>query len=234
MNDQNRILQANPTLIMDEGQSKSELEAQLAEERQHLAALPEGASPAERIHIELDIAETLLGLNRVQEAWDQARAAFDHSLATESWQEAAEACDILFRSGLDGSTVALANGVWLAVTYPIKPHTTVALLHHIVDETPDKSDGGAVAAMAAHYVADLRTEGEAHDSLTFFTGQVLARVAKRHRGIEGEDMIKTWIEVLQLNDPGELLARLGKMLDVIVGGDWWYDRDALRAQLPSH
>ncbi|MDV3239364.1 MAG: hypothetical protein LOY58_10995 [Gammaproteobacteria bacterium] len=232
MSDQTKTLQDNPILAMDEGQSRAELEQLLDEHRQHLEALPEKAASVERIRVELDIAETLLGLNRAQEAWDQARTTFDRCLAVESWQEAAEACDILFRTELDGSIAALANGVWLAVTYPIKPQTTVALLHHIVDETPDKSDGGAVAAMAAHYVADLRTEGKDHDSLTFLTSQVLARVAKRHRGIEGEEMINTWIGVLQLNDPGELLPRLGKMLEVMADGDWWYDRDALRARLP--
>lgn len=232
MNDQTKTLQDNPILAMDEGQSRAELQQLLEDHRRHLAALPDGAPPAEFIRIELDIAETLVGLNRAQEAWDQARATFDRCLAIEAWQEAAEACDILFRTELDASVAALANGVWLAVTYPIKPQTTVTLLHHIVDETPDKSDGGAVAAMAAHYVADLRTEGKDHDSLTFLTSQVLARVAKRHRGIEGADMINTWIGVLQLNDPGELLPRLGKMLDVMADDDWWYDRDALRARLP--
>jgi len=232
MNDQIKTLLDNPSLALDEGPSRAELEQLLKEHHRHLAALPEGAAPVERARVELDIAETLLGLNRKQEAWDLARAAFDRGLAAESWQEAAEACDILFRTDLDGSIVALANGVWLAVTYPVKPLTTVTLLHHIVDETPDKSDGGAVAAVAAHYIADLRTKGKDHDNLTILTSQVLARVAKRHRGIEGEEMINTWIGVLQLNDTGELLPRLGKMLDVMADGNWWYDRDALRARLP--
>jgi hypothetical protein len=232
MNDQIKTLLDNPNLALDDGPSRAELEQLLKEHHQHLAVLPAGAAPVERIRVELDVAETLLGLNRKQEAWDQARAAFDRCLATELWQEAAEACDILFRTELDGSIAALANGVWLAVTYPIRPQTSVTLLHHIVDETPDKSDGGAVAAVAAHYIADLRTEGKDHDSLTFLTSQVLARVAKRHRGIEGEEMINTWVGVLQLNDTDQLLPRLGKMLEVMADGDWWYDRDALRARLP--
>ena len=107
------------------------------------------------------------------------------------------------------------------------------MLQHVIDETPDDSDGAAVAAMAAHYIADLRTEGEEHDSLTFFTNQIIAGVAKRHRGIENDpDMIKMWIEILELNDVNELLSRLSAMLDTIVGDNWWVDRDALRAKLP--
>lgn len=233
MTDITKIIDANPILAMDDRQTREELTQLLEQRRQQLAGLPADAPALERIRLGLDSAEALLGLQRNQEAWDTARALFDDCLPLEAWQEAVEACDILYRTELDGSIVALGNGVWLAVTYPIKPQTSITLLHHIVDETPDKSDGGAVAAMAAHYIADMRAAGPEHESLTFLTAQILARVAKRHRGIEGQEMLNTWIEVLQLNDPGELLPRLGKMLEVMVGGDWWYDRDALRAKLPQ-
>lgn len=233
MNDITKIIDGNPIFAMNDQQSQAEIRSLLAEYQQRLATLPADAPAVERIRAELDIAEALLGLQRTQEAWDSARATFDRCTAQEAWQEAAEACDILYRTDLDQNIVALGNGVWLAVTYPIKAQTSVALLHHIVDETPDKSDGGAVAAMSAHYLADLRTEGKDHDSLTFLTAQILARVAKRHRGIEGQEMINTWIGILQLNEPSELLPRLGKMLDVMVDGNWWYDRDALRAKLPQ-
>ena len=233
MNDITKIIDGNPIFAMDDRQSQAELSGLLDQHRRRLEALPAEAPAVERIRIELDIAEALLGLQRMQEAWDSARPLVDQCVALEAWQEAVEACDILYRTDLDGNIVALGNGVWLAVTYPVKPQTSVTLLHHIVDETPDKSDGGAVAAMAAHYLADLRTEGKEHDSLTFLTAQILARVAKRHRGIEGQEMLNTWIEILQLNDPNELLPRLGKMLEVMVDGDWWYDRDALRAGLPD-
>lgn len=234
MTDITKIIDANPILALDARQSQDELTQLLQQQQRRLADLPADAPPLERVRIGLDIAEALLGLNRTQEAWDTARAVFGECLPLEAWQEAVEACDILYRTEHDGNIVALGNGVWLAVTYPIKPQTSITLLHHIVDETPDKSDGGAVAAMTAHYLADLRTTGPEHESLTFLTAQILARVAKRHRGIEGQEMLNTWIEILQLNDPGELLPRLGKMLEVMVDGDWWYDREALRAKLPEN
>lgn len=233
MNDITKIIDGNPIFALDEHQSQAELGVLLERHQGQLAALPVDAAPLERIRVGLDIAETLLGLQRLQEAWDIARDLFDRCIERDAWQEAVEACDILYRTDLDKNIVALGNGVWLAVTYPVKPQISVTLLHHIVDETPDKSDGGAVAAMAAHYIADLRTEGKDHDSLTFLTAQILARVAKRHRGIEGQEMLNTWIDILQLNDPAELLPRLGKMLEVMVDGNWWYDRDTLRARLPQ-
>ena len=218
---------------IDLSESRPSLEALLKEHEQHLAALPADAGPVDRARVQLDIAETLLALQRKEESWKIAREVFDTCAAAGSWQDAIEACDILFQCEQDESLAALGNGVWLSITFPVPAQLTVALLQHIVDETPDDSDGAAVAAMAANYIAELRTEGDEQASLTFFTRQILAGVAKRHRGIEDDpEMIKMWIEILGLNDVQELLSRLAAMLDAIVGDNWWIDRDALREKLP--
>jgi hypothetical protein len=218
---------------IDLAESRPSLQALLKEHEQHLQALPADCDPVERARVRLDIAETLLGLQRRRESWDIARESFDVFAAAEAWQDAIEACDVLFQCDQTQSLEALGNGVWLAVTFPVPAQLTVAMLQHIVDETPDTSDGAAVAAMAAHYIAGLRTDGAERDSLTFFTNQLVAGVAKRHRGIENDpDMLRMWVDILGLNDVSELLSRLSLMLDAITGGNWWIDRDALRARLP--
>jgi hypothetical protein len=218
---------------IDLAESRPSLQALLKEHEQHLQALPADCDPLERARVRLDIAETLLALQRRTESWDIARAAFDVFSSLEAWQDAIEACDVLFQCDQAHSLAALGNGVWLAVTFPVPAQLTVAMLQHIVDETPDTSDGAAVAAVAAHYIAGLRTDGEERDNLIFFTSQLVAGVARRHRGIENDpDMIKLWIEILGLNDVKELLSRLSLMLEAITGDNWWIDRDALRARLP--
>jgi hypothetical protein len=218
---------------IDLSESQPSLQAQLREHEQHLEALPVDCTPLERARVQLDIAETLLALQKKKDSWDIGREIFDVFAAEEAWADAIEACDVLFQCEQPDSLVALGNGIWLSITYPVPASLTVAMLQHIIDETPDDSDGAAVAAMAAHYIADMRTEGKEKESLTFFTNQLVAGVAKRHRGIENDpDMIKMWIEILELNDVKELLSRLSAMLDTIVGDNWWVDRDALRAKLP--
>lgn len=218
---------------IDLSESRPSLKALLREQQQHLAELPADASPLDRARLELDIAETLLGLQQKQESWQMARPAFDVFVGEQAWTDAIETCDVLFQCEQEESLAALGNGVWLSITYPVPAQLTVAMLQHIVDETPDDSDVGAVAAMAAHYIADLRTEGKEHESLTFLTNQIVAGVAKRHRGIENDpEMIRMWTEILGLNDVPELLARLAEILDAIVGDNWWYDRDVLRENLP--
>lgn len=218
----------------DPQEERARLESALIEHRRHLQELPASAGALDRARVELEIAAALLGLGRRDEAWETARRAFDVFVAEEQWAEAVEAADILYESDQPDSLVALGNGLWLAVTYPIPPELTVRMLHHVVDETPDHSDGGAVAAVAAHYIADLRGKGQAREDLVFLTGQRVADVAKRHRGIEDPEQIDIWVEMLELNNPDVLFERLGRIVDVIVDGRWWYDRDALRARLPVH
>jgi hypothetical protein len=213
-------------------ESRAVLEQQLAEHRAHLAALPEGARIVHRAHVLLDMGEALIGLDRGAEAWEAVRPLLEPLVAADAWQEAVETCDVLYRAEQEESIRALGHGVWLSVTYPVKAQTTVAMLGHIVDETPEQADGAAVAAMMAHYIAGLRTDGTERDSLMFLTTQIIARVARRHRGIEDQETLDTWIEMYELNNTDTLLQRLARMLDAIVGGQWWFDRDELRARLP--
>lgn len=217
---------------IDQTDSVKEIQQALARARKHLKSLPEDVDPVETARALLDVAEPLLGLGRGEDAWTHAREAFSVFINYEKWQDAVEAADILYQSGHPDAIAALGQGIWIAVTYPVRAQSTVTLINAVIDETPDNSDGAAVAAMAAHYIAGLRTEGKEKESLTFLTTQMIARVAKRHRGIEDQTTLDVWIEMLQLNDIPELFKRLATVIDVMVEDKWWFDRDELRTKLP--
>jgi hypothetical protein len=219
---------------IDQHESIQEIQQALAQARQRLKSIPDDGKPLDRARALLDVAEPLLGLGRGADAWQHAREAFSVFVDYEHWQDAVEAADILYQCEQPDSIAALGQGIWLAVTYPVQAHSTVTLLNYVIDETPDDSDGAAVAAMAAHYIADLRAPEDEKASLGFLTTQMIARVAKRHRGIEDQETLDVWIEMLQLNDVPELLKRLSAIVDVLVGDKWWFDRDALRSRLPVH
>jgi tetratricopeptide (TPR) repeat protein len=213
---------------------RQSLEKQLALYQQHLAELPDSAPDIDRARVLLDIAETQLALEHKEEAWNIARETLDVFLQIEHWQEAVECCNLLFQAEQPASLAALGQGVWLAVTFPIQPDTTIAMLQHIIDETPTDSDGAAVAAITAHYIADIRSSDEKHHSLTFLTQNLLGQVAKRHSNVSTQDELDAWLDKLQLKDPQEFLPRLATVIDVLVQNEWWFDRGELRAKLPVH
>jgi len=204
----------------------------LVEKQKALEELPDDASELDRAHLKLDIAEALVGVGRAEECWDVAREAFDVFLENEQWEAAVQCCDVLYQSGQPASLSALGQGVWLAVTYPIDPQLSINMLGYVVDETPATADGAAVAAITAHYVADMRTEGEQNKSMTFVTNQLLANVAREHSGINNQEEMDAWMDKLQLLDPEIFLPRLSLVLGAIVPQDqWWFDRDALREKI---
>lgn len=195
------------------------------------------AQGKERIKPLLDSGYILLDLvGRNKDAWTVAKEAFDIAVANENWLSAVEACDIIYQSEQDDAVLALAHGIWLGVTYPVDPELSVAMLQHLVDETPPDSDGAAVAAAAAVYIVDLRTEGKQREELEFFTNQMMGAVARRHTNgaCDTQELFDIWIQRLELNDPAKFLPRLSKIVDILVpAGQWWFDRDALREKIPA-
>jgi hypothetical protein len=191
-----------------------------------------GASATERAELQLQMARTLVSLERGAEAWPLAREALDICIQARHFESAADACDILFRTEQPQSLAALGQGIWLAVTYPIDPELSVELLSHIIDETPDNADGAAVAATTALFLADMRAQGSQRENLMFFASQQLGEVARRHSNIDGQEAFDAWRDRLELRDPEQFLVRLRNVVDVLVQDDWWFDREDLRAHLP--
>lgn len=191
-------------------------------------------SDTEVLRINLEKTRLLTEVDKKSEAWDLARSTFDAYIQIKDYEGAVDACDALFLTEQDGSLAALGMGVWLGVTFPIDPDLSVAMLQHIVDETPDDADGAAVAAATAHYIADIRSKDKQRDKLMFFTNQMMGNVARRHSEIETQDQYEFWINKMELNDPSKFLIRLRNVVDVLVQEDWWFDRDQLQTEIPDN
>jgi len=217
----------------DAKESTAMLERLVADLRVQLEELSPGAERLRRADLQLQLGRALVRLEKRPEAWAAAREAFDLYLDERAWEGAAQACDILFLAEQPQSLAALGQGIWLAVTYPVDPELSVALLQHIVEETPPDADGAAVAAVTAYYLVDLRARDPQREHLLLYANQVLATVARRHSAVDGQQAFNKWIEDMELNDPARFLPRLRNVVDVLVQDDWWFDRDALQAALPA-
>ena len=216
-------------------ESKEFLRKELDKKQAQLGQLTLDADPMERAKLQMEIAEIMLdagGSGMPEAAWGLAKDSFKLFMEAENHEAAVECCDLLYRADMPGSVVALGNGMWLSVTYPIDPEITILMMNNLIDDTPAKSDGAAVAAVTAHYIADLRLEGEKRDSVMFLTMNMISKVAERHSNVTDQAQMNFWMDKLELNDPDKFLPRLGQVIEALVAGDWWYDRDALRARLP--
>lgn len=216
----------------DARESTGMLERLVVTLRGELAELSPNAERLRRADLLLQLGRALVRLGEFPEAWAMARGAFDLYFAERAFEGSAQACDILFLCDQPASLAALGQGIWLAVTYPVDPELSVALLQHVVDETPPDADGAAVAAVTAYYLVDLRAREPQREHLLLYANQVLAAVARRHSDVDGQQNFNRWIDAMELNDPALFLPRLRNVVDVLVQDDWWFDREALQAELP--
>ena len=213
--------------------STEALEARLSALRERIISESERTDLLDLAKLRLDEGEILNALERGEEAWKIVRPIFDLFVEAREWELAAEACDVLSQSNHQDALVALANGIWLSVTFPVNPQVTTSLLQYVIDDTPDDSDGAAVAAAVAKYVIDLRADEDSHNDLSFFATQMMGEVARRHSDINSQEAFDQWARKLELDDPSKFLVRMRNVLDVMAQDDWWIDRDALRDQLPE-
>lgn len=228
---------STPVEFTASNDSRVLLKQELAQRQAELMQLTPISDPLERANVQYDIAEIMLELDEPgmrEAAWGMTRESFEIYRDREHWEEAVRCCDVLFRCELPASVPALGNGLWLAVTYPISPDVTILMLNHLIDATPPNADGAAVAAAVAHYIADLRLEGEKRDSMMFLTSAMLGKVAERHSHVNSQEAMNLWLNRLDLLDPKVFLPRLGQVIDAIVENQWWYDREDLRSRLPVH
>ncbi len=214
----------------DAKESQEYLFNQTIELTEKLQSLTEKNS-TKRADILLNLANSELGRNKMNKAWTHAKQAFEIYIKQQNWEGAVEACDLLYQSDLPSSISALGHGSWLAVTFPVSAQHTINMLHHIVTETPDNSDGAALAAIVAHYVVDLRCQGKQKQDLHFITQNMLAKVAKRHSMVETQVGLDVWMDKLELRNPDVFLPRFALVIGAIAGDNWWYDRDELRATI---
>lgn len=211
----------------------ADLQAQLSTLTNRRDNSSDGQTELNTAQLLLEMAGLLLDLDRPDEAWQHARPTVEIFVKHEAFEDAALACQYIYLADQDDALPAIGQAAWLSVTYPVDPHLTANILNHIIDETPDNSDGAAVAAAAAHFVVDHRSEDSRREELRMFTGANLARVAKRHGNVKSDTEFELWVERLELDDPQKFLVRLRNVIEVLVQTEWWFDREELQSKLPE-
>ncbi|MBE8190458.1 MAG: hypothetical protein HAW58_06380 [Candidatus Thioglobus sp.] len=209
--------------------NEEQLQARLKYFEGELAGLKKSAAADDKIKILLEIGRIQVERYKGADAWEKGFAAFNLAQENELWELCVEACDVMFLSEGPDALVALGHALWLGVTFPIDPEITVAMLQHLLEESPEEADTRAVAAAAAHYITSMRCGKD--DDLTFFTAQMLASVADKHSQIGDQSSFDLWHRTLQLDKPEVFLKKLSGAIDQLVDGKWWIERDKITDKL---
>lgn len=212
--------------------NEEQLSAKLEFYEKRLAEQNEATPVEERVNTLLEIARIQVERYQGADAWDKAMQAFDLAKDNELWEHAVEACDAMFLSEGPESLKALGHAIWLGVTFPVNPELTVAVLQHLVDESPKGADTKAYAAAVAHYITSVRRGAD--DDLTVFALQMVAAVADEHSHVTDQSSFDLWRRTLQLDKPDVFLPKFSGAIDQLVGENWWIDRDKIRASIDEN
>jgi len=136
--------------------NEEQLKARLKDFENELVKMGDSSGVDERIKVLLEIGRIQVERYKGADAWDKAFTAFNLAADDELWELAVEACDVMFLSEGPDALVALGHALWLGITFPIDPEITVAMLQHLVEESPEEADTRAIAATVAHYVTSMR------------------------------------------------------------------------------
>ena len=212
--------------------NEEQLSAKLEFYEKRLAEQDETTPVEDRVNTLLEIARIQVERYQGADAWDKAMQAFDLAKDNELWEHAVEACDAMFLSEGPDSLKALGHAIWLGVTFPVNPELTVAVLQHLVDESPKGADTKAYAAAVAHYITSVRLGAD--DDLTVFALQMVAAVADEHSHVTDQSSFDLWRRTLQLDNPEIFLPKFSGAIDQLVGENWWIDRDKIRASIDEN
>ncbi|QKQ24536.1 hypothetical protein HUE58_05365 [Candidatus Ruthia endofausta] len=211
--------------------NEEQLKARLDYFEKKIQAQTEDTPVEEQIKNLLEIGRIQVERYRGSDAWEKAFSAFDIARDNELWELAVEACDVMFLSEGPDALKALGHALWLGITFPIDPELTVAMLQHLVEESPKGAGTRAIAAATAYYITSMRCSAE--DDLTFFASQMMASVADEHSHVTDQSMFDLWRKTLQLDKPEVFLKKLSGAVDQLVADDWWVDRGKIKAKLDA-
>ena len=211
--------------------NEEQLKTRLEYFEKQLSELSDDSPVKDRINHLIEIGRIQVERYKGNDAWEKAFTAFDLAQENELWELAVEACDVMFLSEGPEALKALGHALWLGITFPIDAEITVAMLQHLVEESPKESDTRAIASAAAHYITSIRCGKD--DDLTFFASQMIASVADDHSHVSDQSTFNLWRKTLQLDKPEVFLKKLSGAIDQLVGDKWWIDRDKIRAKLDA-
>ncbi|MEO5362527.1 MAG: hypothetical protein H7838_02715 [Magnetococcus sp. DMHC-8] len=175
--------------------------------------------------------ETLAGQAKLTaaEEWQLNKAAIARFGRNGHWQEALALLTAMSKKQRSHEMYkALAQRVWVALKSDAPVPEVVLALYHLLNTLgPRHEIAGPIAALA-HLMAKHRTPDHPDQALAQAQSQQMFALVLDAVGIVGDDAFGKWVTHNHLDDPNHYIPIVLHGLEIMVGDDWWFDRDALQ------
>ena len=195
--------------------SKSPLVIPIMAEKEGCA--PEGGGPV-----------SSKGLS-VEEEWRLNKAAVARFSRNGHWREALDLLTNLSKKQKTHEIYkALAQRVWVALKSDVAGTDVVLALFHLLNTLGPKHEIAGPVAALAHLMAKHRTPDHPDQALAQAQAQQMFSLVLDAAGIVGEEAFGKWVAHNRLDDPSHYVPIVLNCLEIMVGDDWWIDKEMLQ------
>lgn len=166
------------------------------------------------------------------EEWNEDRIALDRLSREGNWPEVLTILRRLSTKHKNKEIYkALAQRIWVGLKTEAPAIEVVQSLFHLLNTLGPRHElAGAICALA-HLIAKHRTpDHEDHDLAIGQSQQMFSLVCDTFNVI-GEEAFQIWVQAKRLDDPDAYIPAILKGLEMMVGDEWWIDREGLQKEL---
>ncbi|MBF0184895.1 MAG: hypothetical protein HQM06_10965 [Magnetococcales bacterium] len=164
-----------------------------------------------------------------EEEWRLNKAAIARLSRNGQWKEVLEILTALSKKQKTHEIYkALAQRVWVALKSDVPVTDVILALFHLLNTLgPRHEIAGPIVALA-HLMAKHRTPDHPDAALAQAQSQQMFSLVLDAVGIVGDEAFAKWVAHHHLDDPNHYIPIVLRSLEIMVGDDWWFDRDALQ------
>ncbi|MBF0381120.1 MAG: hypothetical protein HQL69_08880 [Magnetococcales bacterium] len=167
-----------------------------------------------------------------KEEWKLNKAAITRFAKDSNWPEALKILKMLSTKHRNKEVYkALAMRVWICLKSDAPGYEVVLSLFHLLNTLTAKHEVAGPIAALAHLMAKTRTPDHEDRDLAMGQSQQMFNMICEYHKIIGEEAFHKWVAGNKLDDPNHYIPIVMNCLDIMVGDDWWFDREQLQKEM---
>ncbi|MBF0194180.1 MAG: hypothetical protein HQL71_06455 [Magnetococcales bacterium] len=160
------------------------------------------------------------------------KAAVSRFAADSNWPEAIKVLKMLSTKHRNKDVYkAIAMRAWICLKSDAGVDEVVLSLFNLLNTLGAKHEVAGPIAALAHLMAKNRTPEHEDRYLAMGQAQQMFNMICDYNKIVGEDAFNKWVETNNLDDPNHYIPIVMNCLDIMVGDDWWFDREQLQNEM---
>ncbi|MBF0628741.1 MAG: hypothetical protein HQL91_11055 [Magnetococcales bacterium] len=166
------------------------------------------------------------------EEWNEDRVAIDRLSRQGNWPEVLTILKRLSTKHKNKEIYkALAQRIWVGLKTDAPAIEVVQSLFHLLNTLGPSHDLAPYICALAHLLAKHRTPDHEDRDLAIGQSQQMFSLVCDTYNVIGEEAFQIWVEAKGLDNPDGYIPSILKGLEMMVGDDWWIDRDGLQREL---